>query len=177
MKFRETDIPDAWEITIDKKSDDRGFFGRGYCEREFREHGIIFNMVQANIGYSKHKNTLRGLHYQVEPDAEQKLIRCLKGAVFDVIADLRPDSATYGQWTGVELTAGNYAMLLVPEGCAHGYQTLTDDAEIFYMVSACYAPGSERGIPWDDPAFNIQWRDSENLIISEKDKNWPEYTI
>lgn len=177
MKFKETKIQGAWLIEPDIKADERGFFARGFCEEEFREQGISFNIRQANIAHNRFKNTLRGLHYQIEPHAEKKLVRCVRGAIYDVIADVRPGSPTYQQWTGVELSSENYAMLLVPEGCAHGYQTLFDDTEVHYMVSALYAPESERGIQWDDPAFNIRWRNGGDPIISEKDTKWPEFSI
>lgn len=177
MNFKETEIKGAYEITLEKKGDERGFFARGYCEQEFKDNGIPFNMVQANFGYNKYQNTLRGLHYQIEPHAEKKLVQCVKGAVYDVILDLRPDSPSYRNWVGCKLTVDDNNMLFIPEGCAHGYQTLTDDSQIFYMVSAFYKPEAERGIHWDDSLFNIKWKDAENMIISDKDRNWPEYTL
>lgn len=175
MTFRETAISGSYIINIERYADDRGFFARGYCEKEFKNQGISFNIAQANIGYSKNKYTLRGLHYQVEPHREAKLVRCTRGCLFDVIVDLRPESPTYKEWVGVELTEKNHTMFYVPEGCAHGYQTLEDDTEVFYMVSAFYAPDHERGIRWDDPAFNIEWKETETMIISEKDRQWPDY--
>lgn len=175
MIFEKTSIKDAYVIKIEKYADERGFFARGYCEKEFQEHGIPFDIVQANIGNSKGKYTIRGLHYQLEPHAEAKLVRCVKGKLFDVIVDVRPDSSTYKKWLGVELTEDNHTMLYVPKGCAHGYQTLTDETEVFYMVSAFYAPEAERGIRWNDPAFNIEWRESENIVISDKDSGWNDY--
>lgn len=177
MIFRETNITDVFEIIPEKKGDDRGFFARGFCEQEFKEHGISFHMVQANIGFSKYKNTVRGLHYQIEPHSEKKLVQCVKGAIYDVIVDLRPDSPTYRQWVGRELTEADQAMMFVPEGCAHGYQTLVNDSQISYMVSSFYAPKAERGIRWDDPAFDIHWKNTDNLILSEKDKNWSEFML
>lgn len=175
MVFKETEIAGAFIIEIEKYSDNRGFFARGYCEKEFNEQNISFEMVQANIGFSKKKHTIRGLHYQREPHAEAKLVRCTKGALYDVIVDLRPDSSTYMQWTGVELTSNNHKMFYVPKGCAHGYQTMEDETEIFYMVSAFYAPGFEQGLRWNDPLFNIQWKETDDIIISEKDQTWPDY--
>ena len=177
MIFKETDIVDAFEVHLEKHGDDRGFFARGFCEQEFKDQGIEFRALQANVAYNRSKNTVRGLHYQIEPHAEKKLVRCVKGAIFDVIVDLRPDSPSFKQWVGVELSAEDRSMLYVPEGCAHGYQTLTDDSEIFYMVSAAYAPEAERGISWNDPEFNIAWKDLGEMIISDKDKNWTTYSI
>lgn len=176
MIFKETEIGGAYIIEPEKFEDERGFFARGFCEKEFDEHGIEFKPVQANIGYNNKKNTLRGMHIQVGPHAESKLVRCTKGSLFDVILDLRKDSPTYKKWTGAELTAENRRMLYLPAGCAHGYQTLVDDTEVFYMVSAFYAPGFEKGVRWNDPLFNIQWKEHSDLIISEKDMMWADYT-
>lgn len=175
MIFKETEISGSYIIEPEKFIDDRGFFARGYCEREFKNQGISFNIAQANIGYSKNQYTLRGLHYQAEPHREAKLVRCTSGALFDVIIDLRTESPTYKEWIGVELTEKKHTMFYVPEGCAHGYQTLEDNTEVFYMVSAFYAPDHERGVRWDDPAFNIEWKETKNMIISEKDRQWPDY--
>lgn len=175
MIFKEAEIEGAYIIELNKHEDKRGFFARSYCENEFKDEGISFSPVQANIGYSRNKHTLRGLHYQVNPHAEAKLVRCVKGKLYDVIVDLRQDSRTYGEWTGVVLDSDNHTMFFVPEGCAHGYQTLADETEISYMVSAFYEPDAERGIRWNDPAFDIEWFNTENLIISEKDQNWPDF--
>ncbi|MEX2402859.1 MAG: dTDP-4-dehydrorhamnose 3,5-epimerase [Balneolales bacterium] len=177
MRFKETEVEGAYEITLEKRSDERGFFARGFCEEEFKKQGISFRMVQANIGYNKYQNTLRGLHYQMGPHAEKKLVKCVKGGIYDVVVDLRTGSPSYRHWAGRELTEDNHAMLFIPEGCAHGYQTLTDDSEVSYMVSAFYEPEAERGILWDDPVFNIKWKKAGNMILSEKDKNWPGYTL
>lgn len=176
MIFRKGKITGSYIIDIEKYSDERGFFARGYCDKEFEAQGISFDMVQANIGFSMHKHTIRGLHYQTAPHAEAKLVRCTKGALFDVIVDLRKDSPTYREWTGIELTPENRTMFYVPEGCAHGYQTLKDETEIFYMVSAFYAPEYEHGLRWNDPVFNIQWKENEDIIISNKDQNWPNFS-
>lgn len=175
MNFKKTEIPGSYIIDIEKHADERGFFARAYCEEEFENEGISFQMVQANIGFSKNKYTLRGLHYQRAPHAEAKLVRCTQGALYDVIVDLRPDSPSYKSWIGVELTSKNRKMLYVPEGCAHGYQTLEEDTEVFYMVSAFYAPDYEQGIRWDDQAFKIQWKETDNITISEKDLQWPDF--
>ncbi len=175
MKFEETPIPGAFVINHEPFGDDRGFFARSFCQKEFRNRGIEFNPVQANTGYSKNRGTLRGMHYQTGKHAESKFIRCIRGAVYDVIIDLREESETYMNWFGVELTAENRTMFFLPEGCAHGYQTLADDTEVFYMVSSFYEPGAEKGIRWNDPAFNIEWKQTEELIISEKDRSWPDF--
>jgi len=175
MIFKETTIKDAYIVELEKIEDKRGFFARSFCMNEFADHNIPFTPVQENTGYSKHKYTLRGLHYQINPYAEQKLIRCIKGSLYDVIVDVRPQSPTYKQWFGLELSANNHTMLYMPKGCAHGYQTLTDDTQISYMVSAYYKPEAERGIRWDDSEIDIDWKESENVIVSEKDCNWPDF--
>ena len=154
------------------RSDERGRFMRAWCTREFSEHGIDFLPVQANMGYSVRRGTTRGMHFQVEPAPEAKLVRCTKGAMFDVILDLRPGSLTYGKWYGVELTAANGRMLYLREFCAHGYQTLEDDTEMHYMTSAFYTPEAVRGVRFDDPAFDIQWP-LEATVVSEQDLTWP----
>jgi dTDP-4-dehydrorhamnose 3,5-epimerase len=152
--------------------DARGRFFRAWCEREFIEHGISFRPVQANMGASRRKGTIRGLHYQTVPATEAKLTRCTRGAVFDVVVDHRPDSPTRGQWFGTELSADNGRMLYVPEHCAHGYQTLHDDSEIYYLTSAFYAPGSVRGLRFDDPAIGIRWP-LPATAVSDQDRGWP----
>jgi dTDP-4-dehydrorhamnose 3,5-epimerase len=177
MIFNPTPIEGAFLIDIEKLGDDRGFFGRAFCQNEFRDNGIPFVMAQANVGYSRHKGTLRGLHYQIAPHEEAKLVRCVRGAVFDVIIDLRKESGSYGQWFGTELTADTHRLFHLPKGTAHGYLSLEDDSEIMYLVSEFYAPGAEKGIRWDDPTFKIQWPLADNLIISEKDQAWPDYLL
>ena len=173
MKFTETDIPGAFIVNHEPIYDDRGFFARSFCLNEFQNHGIEFKPVQANTGYSKKKGTLRGMHYQAGKHAESKFIRCIRGAIYDVIIDLREESETFMKWFGVELSAENRTMLFLPEGCAHGYQTLADHTEVYYMVSTFYEPGAEKGIRWNDPAFNIEWQKTKELIISDKDRTWP----
>jgi len=175
MKFFETNIKDAFRIEVDKFGDDRGFFGRAFCSNELKEQGIPMNVAQANIGFSKKKFTIRGLHYQLEPHAEAKLIRCTKGALLDVAVDIRPESPTCGNSIAIELTENEQNQVYIPAGCAHGYQTLVDDTEIFYMVSAFYAPEFERGIRYDDPALDIPWREAGEIILSDKDRNWPDF--
>ena len=175
MIFKETKLQGAFVIAIEKRQDERGFFARAWCKTEFEAHGLNVHLVQANLAFSQKKGTLRGMHYQVSPYEEAKLVRCIKGAIFDVAIDLRPDSPTYKSWVGVELTDDNHKMLYIPENFAHGYQTLTDNAEVFYQVSQFYSPESERGVRWDDPAFGIKWLETDDVVISEKDKNWLDY--
>lgn len=175
MLFIETKIKGAFVIELEKYSDDRGFFSRAWCQKEFKEQGINSQFVQANIGFSKNSATIRGIHYQIAPFEEAKLVRCIRGAIFDVVLDLRPELPSFKQWVGVELSDENRKMLYVPEGCAHGYQTLVDNTEVFYQVSQVYSPGSERGIRWNDPEFDIEWPIDEDLVISEKDQNWSDF--
>lgn len=170
MIFTETPLKGAYVIDIEKIEDDRGFFGRSFCQKEFEKHGLEKQLVQANVSYNKKKGTLRGMHYQVFPYEETKLVRCTGGAIYDVIVDLRDDSPTYKQWFGVELTAHNLRMLYVPKHFAHGFITLEDHSSVNYMVSQFYAPGSERGIKYDDPQFGINWP-VEIQVISEKDNS------
>lgn len=172
MTFTETPLAGAFVLDPERREDDRGFFARVYCEREFRERGLTPRVAQANVSWNPRRGTLRGMHYQVEPFREAKLVRCTRGAIHDVIADLRPDSPTRMRWVGVELTAENRRMLYVPEGFAHGFVTLEDDTEVAYQVSESYAPGAERGIRWDDPALGIEWP-AEVRVISDKDRSWP----
>lgn len=174
MIFQETHLRGAYIIDIEKREDQRGFFARSWCQREFEEQGLSAQIVQANIAYNRLRGTLRGMHYQHPPYAEIKLIRCTRGAIYDVIVDLRPDSPTYCQWIGVELTAANYRMLYVPEGFAHGYQTLADDVEVVYQVSQFYTPGAEGGARYNDPAFGIEWP-VEVSLISDKDRTWADF--
>ncbi|HXV42374.1 MAG TPA: dTDP-4-dehydrorhamnose 3,5-epimerase [Anaerolineae bacterium] len=176
MIFHETKLKDAYIIEIEKREDERGFFARGWCQHEFEAHGLVPRIVQANISYNKKRGTLRGMHYQIAPYAETKLVRCTRGALYDVIIDLRPASPTYKQWLGVELTAENYKMLYVPEGFAHGFITLEDITEATYQVSQFYTPGAEGGIRYDDPAFGIKWP-VEVQVISAKDQSWPDYLL
>ena len=175
MIFYETALKDVYLIEPEKHEDDRGYFARVFCEKELENHGFKLNMVQSNVAFSRKQGTLRGMHYQVGSYSEVKLIRCITGSIFDVIIDLRSESSTYKQWFGIELNAKNNQMLLIPENFAHGYQSLIDDTEVFYQVSQFYTPDAERGIRWDDPAFNIQWPDTVHPIISEKDKSWPDF--
>jgi dTDP-4-dehydrorhamnose 3,5-epimerase len=172
MEFTETRLPGAWLVRLKRIEDQRGFFARGFCRDEFAAHGLNPGMLQLNVGFSHAKGTLRGLHYQEAPHAEAKFVRCTRGAIYDVIVDLRPTSPTLGQWVGVELTADNGTMLYAPEGFAHGYQTLTDDADMYYMTTAPYAAGAARGVRFDDPGLDIIWPLPVS-VISDQDRNWP----
>jgi dTDP-4-dehydrorhamnose 3,5-epimerase len=174
LKFTETSLKGAYVIEINKLEDERGFFGRSWCANEMKAHGLKTNIAQANTSFSKKKGTLRGMHYQNDPYQETKLIRCTRGAIFDVIIDLRPESPTYKKWYGVQLTQDNYKMLYVPEDFAHGFITLTDDSEVTYLVTQFYTPGAEAGIRWDDAQFDIKWPVSPT-VISDKDRNHPDY--
>lgn len=174
MIFTETRLQNAFLIDVQKLEDDRGFFGRTFCKREFERLGINTNVVQANVSYNKKKGTLRGMHYQAAPHGEVKIVRCTRGAIYDVIIDLRPGSPTYREWFGVELREDSYRMLYVPEDFAHGFQTLEDDTEVIYQVSQYYTAGSERGIRYNDPEFGVEWP-GEVRVISQKDANWADF--
>jgi dTDP-4-dehydrorhamnose 3,5-epimerase len=173
--FNQTDLEGAYLIELQQHEDERGYFARAFCEREFAEHGLVNRYVQCNMSGNPKKGTLRGMHYQLPPHEEVKLVRCIRGTIWDCIIDLRPESPTYKQWRGFELSAENRAMLYVPRGFAHSYLTLSDDTEVFYMVSAFYAPGAERGIRYNDPAFKIDWPVPIE-VISEKDANHPDWS-
>jgi dTDP-4-dehydrorhamnose 3,5-epimerase len=174
VKIQATPLPGAHLIAPEPRGDSRGFFARIYCSDEFSAAGLETSFVQVNNSLSATAGTLRGMHYQLPPDAEVKLVRCIKGSLWDCIVDLRPDSPTSGKWFGVELNADNRLMLYVPRGFAHGFVTLTDDTEAIYMVSAGYAPQSERGLRWNDPAFGIQWP-RQPVELSDKDAAWPDF--
>lgn len=175
MIFRETKLKGAFIIDVEPSTDERGFFARTWCQREFAVHGLKSRFVQCNISYNKKKGTLRGMHYQIAPHAEAKVVRCTRGAIYDVIIDLRPDSPTFKQWLAVELTADNRRMLYIPEEFAHGFQTLEDDTEVFYQMSEFYHPECARGVRWDDEAFGIEWQ-GEISIISENDRSYQPLT-
>jgi len=174
MIFKETKLKGAFVVEIEKLEDGRGFFARSWCETEFAEHGLNPRLVQCNISFNERQGTLRGIHYQAVPYEEAKLVRCTRGAIFDVIIDLRLDSPTLAQWIGIELTAENHRMLYIPEGFAHGFQTLKDNTELTYHVSRFYMPKAEQGVRYNDPAFGIKWP-MEVRVISEKDKAWSDY--
>jgi dTDP-4-dehydrorhamnose 3,5-epimerase len=172
MIFTETELKGAFIIDLEERRDDRGLFARTFCAKEFEEHGLKPTVAQCNLSFNHKKGTLRGMHYQVAPAVETKLIRCTHGAIYDVIVDMRPDSPTYLSHIGVELTAENRRALYVPEMFAHGYQALTDKAEVVYQVGEFYTPGYERGLRYDDPILKINWPLSVSEI-SEKDRAWP----
>ncbi|MCG6537178.1 MAG: dTDP-4-dehydrorhamnose 3,5-epimerase [Syntrophales bacterium LBB04] len=157
MKFIETKIQGAFVITPERLEDERGFFARVWDPEEFKAHGLNPKLAQCSISFNKQKGTLRGMHYQAAPHAENKIVRCTMGSMFDVVLDLRPPSATFKQWFSVELTAENRLMLYLPEGVAHGFQTLSDNTEVFYQISEFFHPQSSKGVRWDDPAFGIKW--------------------
>ena len=174
MTFHETKIPGALEICIEPIKDDRGFFARAWCARECEAHGLDSGLQQCNISFNTRKGTLRGMHYQVAPFAETKLVRCTRGAVYDVLLDLRPQSPTFKEWIAVTLTAESRNMVYVPKGCAHGFLTLQDETEVFYQMSEVYNAESARGVRWNDPAFGINWLGRVE-VISDRDRNYPDF--
>jgi dTDP-4-dehydrorhamnose 3,5-epimerase len=170
MKFHPAPIEGVFTIDLEKRGDERGFFARVFCEKEFADHGLVTHFVQVNNSLSAEKGTLRGMHYQLAPHAEVKLVRCIRGSLYDVVLDLRPDSPTFGQSFGAELSAENRRMMYVPKGFGHGFITLEEDTEAFYFVDAFYAPQHERGVRYNDPKFAIHWP-TEPAVVSEKDQN------
>jgi dTDP-4-dehydrorhamnose 3,5-epimerase len=170
MKFIETRLKGAFVIELEKKGDDRGFFARSFCRNELRDYGLEYEIVQINNSLTEKMHTLRGLHYQLPPRAEVKIVRCIRGSLFDVILDIREGSSTFGEWFGVELSAENRRMLYVPRGFAHGFMTLEDHTEAFYLLTEFYSPELERGIRWNDPKFGIRWP-AEPRVVSEKDQS------
>jgi len=176
MRFTETSVPGLYVVELDRIEDERGFFARTWCENEFGRLGLVAKVVQANVGFSKKRGTLRGMHYQVSPHEEVKLVRCTRGAVFDVAIDLRSSSPTYRHWFGVELNEDNQTMLYIPSGFAHGYQTLVGNSELYYQSSQFFVAESARGVRFDEAAFGIRWP-LEVEVISEKDRNWPPYKL
>lgn len=176
MIFQETNLKNAYLIELQRLEDERGFFARAWCQREFTEHGLNPHLVQCNISFNKKKGTLRGMHYQLAPYEEAKLVRCIHGAIYDVIIDLRPASPTFKQYFGATLTAEARNMLYVPEGFAHGFLTLEDNTEIFYQMSEFYAPDYARGLRWNDPAFSIEWP-APVQVISERDAAYPDFSL
>lgn len=175
MIFTETKLSGAFIIELEKHEDSRGFFARSWDGNIFKEHGLVSEVIQQNTSFTIHKGTVRGMHYQVAPHQETKLIKCLRGAIYDVIIDLRPDSATYMQWSGIELSAENYKMIYVPKDFAHGFQTLEKDTLATYLVTEIYTPHAERGIRYNDPAIGIEWPLPVSFI-SNKDANLPDFT-
>jgi dTDP-4-dehydrorhamnose 3,5-epimerase len=176
MIFTETSLAGAWLLDLERHHDERGFFARSWCLREFDAHGLNSRLVQCNISGNRVKGTLRGLHFQVPPHAEAKLVRCTRGGIYDVVVDLRPGSATYLHHLGVELTSENQRALYIPEGFAHGFQTLSDDAEVFYQLSEYYEPAAGRGVRWNDPVLAISWPIPVS-VISERDRSYPDIIV
>jgi dTDP-4-dehydrorhamnose 3,5-epimerase len=174
VKYSKAGLEGACIIELDKLEDERGFFARTWCRKELEEYGLEARIAQANVSFNTRAGTLRGMHYQLAPYEETKYIRCTRGALYDVIIDLRHGSPTYKHWMGVELTAKNYKMLYVPAQFAHGFVTLEDNTEVLYFMSEFYTPGAERGLRWNDPEFGIAWPRAPE-VISEKDANWPDY--
>jgi len=176
MIFRPTRLKDVFEIEPEPHSDDRGFFARSWCQREFEDHGLNPKVVQCNVSYNARRGTLRGIHYQESPSAEAKLVRCTRGAIYDVVVDLRSQSASFAQWIAAELTADNYRALYVPEGCGHGFLTLQDETEVFYQMSEFYSPELSRGVRWNDPSFQIFWPRTVE-VISDRDRTYPDFQL
>jgi dTDP-4-dehydrorhamnose 3,5-epimerase len=175
MKFVETRLEGSFIIDPERLEDERGFFARSWCQQEAKQYGLEPEWLQCNISYNKSKGTMRGMHYQVAPFEEAKLVRCTMGAICDVIIDLRPDSVTFKKWTAVELSSENRRMFYIPGGFAHGFLTLQDNTEIFYQMSEFYAPAYARGVRWNDPAFGILWP-TDIAVISDQDQNFPNFT-
>lgn len=174
MIFTETKLKGAFVIEPELVEDERGYFARTFCQREFKAHGLNPALVQCNISFNRLKGTLRGMHYQLPPRAEAKLVRCTSGVIYDVIVDLRPESDTYCKWVAVELNADNHLLLYVPQRFAHGFQTLENNTEIFYQMSEFYSSEFQRGARWDDPAFGIEWP-CRNPIMSNKDRTYEDF--
>ena len=173
MRFLETPLPGAFVVEIDMIGDERGWFARTFDAEEFRSRGMDPEVVQCNASFNAHRGTLRGMHYQAEPHGEPKLVRCVRGAIFDVAVDLRPQSPAFRGWHGVELSAENRRAFYIPAGLAHGFQTLTEDCEVLYQMGHSYVPDAARGVRWDDPAFGIEWPDApQGRTISERDASY-----
>jgi dTDP-4-dehydrorhamnose 3,5-epimerase len=176
MIFEMTQLSGAWLIDVEPKEDKRGFFARTWCRQELAAHNLDTEIAQDSLSFNRHRGTLRGLHFQRSPYEETKIVRCTCGAIFDVIVDLRPDSPSYARWQGFELTARNRRAIYIPKGFAHGFQTLTDDAEVAYQISASYVPDSAGGYRYDDTAFGITWPLAVTMV-SERDLEWPAFGI
>jgi dTDP-4-dehydrorhamnose 3,5-epimerase len=176
MIFRETAVHDVWVVEPERHEDDRGFFARTWDQREFAERGLNDRVVQISISFNRKRGTLRGMHYQVAPHEEAKVVHCTAGSIFDVAVDLRPGSGTFRSWVGVELSAENRLGLYVPEGCAHGFLTLADDSEVGYQISAPHVPEAARGVRFDDPAFGIAWP-AKVVVVNERDRTYPDFAM
>ena len=176
MNFEGTRIAGVCVVEAERHADERGFFARTWDTNEFREHGLNGDLVQCSVSYNARRGTLRGLHYQVRPHEEAKLVRCTAGAIFDVAVDLRPTSPTFKSWFGVELSAENRRALYIGEGCAHGFLTLTGDAEVLYQMSEFWAPDAARGARWNDPSFGIDWP-ADPVVVNERDRTYPDFEV
>jgi dTDP-4-dehydrorhamnose 3,5-epimerase len=174
MIFNQSELSGVFEIHPEIMTDERGFFARTWCQKEFESHGLSSSLVQCSLSFNRRKGTLRGMHYQEAPNSEVKLVRCTMGAIYDVVLDLRPQSASYKNWIAVVLTAEKRNMVYIPKGCAHGFLTLEDASEVFYQMSEFYSPESARGVRWDDPEFGIQWPEKV-VVISERDRTYPNF--
>ncbi len=175
MRFTPTKIAGVWIVDLERREDERGWFARTWCAEEFAKHGLNPRLSQCSVSFNRRRGTLRGMHWQAAPHEEAKLARCLRGALWDAVLDLRPGSATFKQWVGVELSAESGRALYIPEGCAHGFQTLTDDTEVLYFISESWHPESARGVRWNDPAFGIEWPAQANAILSERDRSYSDF--
>lgn len=176
MKFSQTKLSGVFLIEIEPNYDERGFFARSWCKDEFQKNGLTADLAQCSISFNKDEATLRGMHYQVKPHEEVKLVRCTRGSIFDVALDLRPDSPTFTQWFGTVLSADNHRMLYIPEGMAHGLITLEPQSEIFYQISKPFVPGSTSGVRWNDPVFKIEWP-IQPETIAERDAQYPDFSV
>jgi dTDP-4-dehydrorhamnose 3,5-epimerase len=174
MKFERTALPGVWIVELEPHVDQRGFFARTFCEREFGEQGLVNRFVQCSLSWNRRRGTLRGMHFQCGPKSEVKLVRCVRGTVYDVVVDLRRESAAYRKWVSIELSGDNRRALYVPAGIAHGFQTLEDETELYYQISEFYEPGTASGVRWNDPAFGIEWP-LRNPILSERDRCYQDY--
>jgi dTDP-4-dehydrorhamnose 3,5-epimerase len=174
MIFTETKLKGAFILELDRLEDERGFFARTWCQREFTERGLNPRIVQSSISFNHKRGTLRGMHYQIAPHEETKVARCVRGAIYDVIIDLRPESPTFTRWLATKLTADNYQMIYIPEGFAHGFQTLEDNTEVLYQMSEFYAPDYARGVRWNDPVFAIEWPVGQR-VLSHRDSSYPDF--
>jgi len=174
VKFSATTIAGAWVIDLERHEDERGFFARTFCRDEFAAHGLRTSFVQCNLSSNARRGTLRGMHYQAKPHEEAKVVSCSRGAVYDVVLDLRRDSPTFRRWEGFELSAANRRMLYIAEGLAHGFQSLADETDVFYLMSESYDKKAERGVRWNDPAFGIRWPIADP-VLSSRDAAYPDF--
>ena len=174
MRFTETKLADVWLVDLERRDDERGFFARSWCREEFASRGLAAQLAQCSFSYNTYAHTLRGMHYQAAPHAETKLVTCVRGAIYDVILDLRPSSMTYKSWVAVELTQTSLRAVYVPDGCAHGFQTLTEGALVYYQISVPHSPDHARGVRWNDPAFDIAWPPGDR-IVSARDSAYPDF--